>query len=165
MSEPVRDEAYFQQYVGLDIPKSIYRIKAKGLAAYAKAIGDLNPKYVGTVKEDGEPDYTGIVAHPAYAATYTIPGLFSLGDVVDDSGAPFIKNIGKLLHTGQAYDFSGCDVLTPEDAKIYTAGTLSKIWIKSNILWIEVKLESRNKEGNKLFCKTTLAVGIRPGGY
>lgn len=164
MAEKVRDEAYFQQFVGYEIPKSIYRIKAKDCVAYAKAIGDLNPKYVGVEKEGGEVDTSNIVAHPAMAAKYTIPGLFSLGDVKDPEGNPFIKNIGKLLHTGQAYDYTGCVPLIP-DEKIYTAGKLNKIWIKSNILWLQCIVESRNKEGDKLFCTTTLTVGIRPGGY
>jgi hypothetical protein len=160
MSEVVRDEKYFQQFVGFDIPKSIYRIKAKDCVAYAKAIGDLNPKYVGK-EGDAEPN---VVAHPAMAAMYTIPGLFSLADLKDPQGNPFITNIGKLLHTGQAYDFSGCVPLVPPE-KVYTFGKVTKIWIKSEILWLEASLESKNKEGDKLFCKTKLTAGIRKGGY
>jgi hypothetical protein len=162
MSAPVRDEKWFQQFVGTKIPPSIYRIRGKALVEYAKAIGDLNPKYYKEVAEGEE--VTGVVAHPAYAATYTIPGLFSLADLKSSDDQPFITNVGKLLHTGQDYDFTGCVPLVPPE-KIYTSGVITKIWIKSEILWIETKLESRNKEGDKLFCKTTCTAGIRKGGY
>ena len=75
----------------------------------------MNPKYyVETPANSSDKgDFSNIVGHPAYAATYTIPGLLmSLPEVVDDHGEKFVKNIGKLLHTAQIYDYEGCDPLT-----------------------------------------------------
>ena len=98
MSE--RDNEYFQQFIGTKIGPDKYRIKGKKLSAYAKAIGDLDPKYyVEPPTEEGvKADYSKIVAHPAFAATYTVPGvLMSLPEVVDNTGAKLIKNIGKSL--------------------------------------------------------------------
>jgi hypothetical protein len=164
MSE--RAESYFKQFEGMEVEKSIYRIKGKSLCAYAKAIGDPNPKYYIESEGVDSPDYSKIEAHPAYAATYTIPGLFKLADANGTDGQPMIKNVGKLLHTGQDYDFSGCVPLKPtETEKVYTYAKVDTISIKSEILWISVKMETKNKEGDKLFCKTTLTVGIRKGGY
>ena len=164
MSE--RSEEYFKQFVGFEIETSIYRIKGKKMSAYAKAIGDMNPKYHPKAAAEGEkPNYDDVVAHPAYAAIYTIPGLFKMADLNGEDGEPMIKNVGKLLHTGQAYDYTDCDPLTPADKKVYTDSVVSKIWIKSNILWIEVTLECRNKEKTKMFCRAVLSVGIRKGGY
>lgn len=156
-----RQEDYFKQFIGMEIEKSIYRCKAKGLVAYAKAIGATHaPYYVeGEIGEDVK-----VEAHPAYAATYTIPGLFKMADMRGTDGELMLKNVGKLLHTGQDYDFTGCvPLIAPE--KIYTSAVVSNIFIKSEILWITITMESKNKEGDKLFCKTTLTAGIRPGGY
>jgi MaoC dehydratase-like protein len=166
MSEE-RNEEYFQQFVGMDINTSIYRIKGKNLSAYATAIGDTNPKYhpQGPVAEGEKPDFSEVVAHPAYAATYTIPGLFDLADVKDEKGDPMIKNIGKLLHTGQAYDFSGCEPILGVKQKVYTSGKVAKITIKSGMLWLTAVLETWNKEKTKKFCTTTLTAGIRKGGF
>ena len=118
MSE--RDNEYFQQFVGMKIGPDKYRIKGKKLSEYAKAIGDLNPKYYvePPKEEEVKADFSGIVAHPAFAATYTVPGvLMSLPEVVDKNGEKLIKNIGKLLHTAQIYDYDGCDPLTAADKK------------------------------------------------
>lgn len=164
MSE--RKEEYFKQFVGFEIETSIYRIKGKKMSAYATSIGDTNPKYHPPAAAEGEkPDYSNIVAHPAYAAIYTIPGLFKIADLNGEDGEPMIKNVGKLLHTGQAYDYTGCDPLSIADKKVYTDAVVSKIWLKSGMLWIEVKLECRNKEKSKMFCRAVLTVGIRKGGF
>lgn len=164
MSE--RTEAYFQQFVGQKIETSIYRIKGKKMSEYAASIGDLNPKYYVEPPADGsKADYSKIVAHPAYAATYTIPGLFKIADVNGEDGQPLIKNVGKLLHTGQAYDYTDCAELTEEVGKVYTDAEMSKFWIKSEILWVEVKLVVHDKDNTKTFCRATLTVGIRKGGY
>ncbi len=81
------------------------------MSEYAKAIGDTNPKYYLEAAEGEKADYSQIEAHPAYAATYTVPCLFTLGNVKGDDGQPIILNLGKLLHTGQEYDFEGCEPL------------------------------------------------------
>lgn len=161
-----RNEEFFQQFVGIEIPRSILKVKGKKLAAYAEAIGDMNPKYHPKPAAEGEkPDYSEVVAHPAYAAAYTIPGLFKLADIKSKEGEPIIVNVGKLLHTGQDYDFSGCEPITQAAGKIYTFGKVTKIFIKSGLLWIVAVLETQDVDRTKMYCKTTVTVGVRKGGF
>lgn len=166
MSE--RDNEYFQQFIGTKIGPDKYRIKGKKLSAYAKAIGDLDPKYyVEPPTEEGvKADYSKIVAHPAFAATYTVPGvLMSLPEVVDNTGAKLIKNIGKLLHTAQIYDYDGCDPLMAADKKVVSTGEMKKIELKGDKLWVEMLFTCTNQDKTKTFCKATIKGLMRKGGY
>ena len=110
-----------------------------------KLIGDTNPKYYLEAAEGEKADYSQIETHPAYAATYTVPCLFQLGDVKGDDGQPIILNLGKLLHTGQEYDFEGCEPLK-DGEKVYTKGKIESCSIKSDILWVPVSMVATNKE-------------------
>lgn len=161
-----RPEEYFQQFNGADIDPSIFRIKGKDMSEYAKAIGETDPKYIAEPpKTEGEKaDYSKIEAHPAFAATYTVPAMLKAIDLKGKDGAPMVLNVGKLLHTGQDYDFTGCDALK-DGEKVYTKAKLEKLTIKSDILWIPVRMICQNKEGTKTFCKALITVGIRKGGY
>lgn len=168
MSELSDDELtqQFQKFVGFKTGKSIHRVKGKKLVAYAKAIGDLNPKYVNVgKKEDGKPDYSKIVAHPAYPASFTVQtggALYSLDTLKHDDGKQVITNMGKLLHTGQEYDYTGC-VPIVHGMKLITEGEVSKIWVKNGMLWIQATLKS--KSNDDLVCTTICTVGIRKGGW
>ncbi|MHA1820252.1 MAG: FAS1-like dehydratase domain-containing protein [Promethearchaeota archaeon] len=156
-----------QQFVGFKTGKSIFRVKGKKMVEYAKAIGDLNPKYVNVGKTpEGKDDYSTIVAHPAFPACFTVQtggALYSLDSLQYEDGKKLITNMGKLLHTGQEYDYTDC-VPIKAGMKLYTEGTISKIWVKNGMLWIEATLESKTKEGEKV-CTTTCTVGIRKGGW
>ena len=100
MSEP-RSEEYFKQFIGMKMGVDKYRIKGKKISAYAKAIGDMSPEfYVEPPEGDEKADFSNIVAHPAYAATYTIPGLLGqLPELKGEDGQPLVRNIGKIMHT------------------------------------------------------------------
>ena len=87
-----------------------------------------------------------------------------MGDVKGDDGQPIILNLGKLLHTGQEYDFEGCEPLK-DGEKVYTKGKIESCSIKSDILWVPVRMVATNKEETKTYCKALLTVGIRKGGY
>ncbi len=164
MSERSEEEIR-SKFLGTELTKTIFRVKGKEMVRYALAIGDNNPKYTAVKKDaNGKDDYSELVAHPAFAATFTVDALFKLADAKDADGKPLITNIGKLLHTGQAYDYTGCEPLRDGD-KVYTQGKITNLFIKSNILWIETTMETRNKEGDKLYCKCVATVGIRKGGY
>ena len=169
MSEERSEEeimAIAKEFVGMEIKPSIYRIRGKSLDMYAKAVGATNPKYFGKkVEGEKKPDYSETVAHPTFAAYYTIPGLFNLADLKGEDGQPLIKNIGKLLHTGQFYDYSGCEPLTQAAGKIYTGGVIKDICIKSGILWLSCELTTTDKDKKITYCKTTVSAGIRKGGY
>ncbi|WP_457557901.1 FAS1-like dehydratase domain-containing protein [Candidatus Harpocratesius sp.] len=162
-----RNEEYFKQFIGYEFGPDKYRVKGKNLSAYSAAIGDKNPKfYVEKPEGDEKPDYSHIVAHPAYAATYTIPGLLmQLAEVKDKEGNKLVKNIGKLLHTSQEYNYDGCDPLTPADRKVFTVGKIVNLFIKNEKLWVELLFTSTNADKTKTFCRTTIKGLLRKGGF
>lgn len=165
MAQQLSDEELtkkFQSLVGTTTPKSIFRVKGKDMVRYSLAIGDSNPKFTKIATgADGKEDFSGIVAHPAFPASFTISALMNLAELANADGK-VITNIGKLLHTGQAYDYTGC-VPIKSGMKLYSEGKVSKISVK-NLLWIEATLETKNEEG-QLVCTTIASVGIRKGGF
>ncbi len=162
-----RDEEYFKQFIGLEFGSDKYRIKGKNLSAYSRAIGDLNPKFFMEKPEgDEKPDYSKILAHPGYAATYTIPGLLMrLAEVVDSDGEKLVKSIGKLLHTSQEYNYDGCDPLTQADKKVYTKGKIVDVFVKGERLWVELLYTSTNQDETKTYCRTTIKGLLKKGGF
>lgn len=163
----VRDDEYFKQFAGKDIGTEKYRIKGKKLSDYAAAIGDFNPKYYKPKTEGEEKtDYSAISAHPAFASTYTIPGLLmSLPELVDNEGKKLVRNIGKLLHTMQEYNYEGCVPLTEADKKVVTHMKVIRNWLKGETMWTEMEFITTNEEGTKTFCKTRLQGMLRKGGF
>lgn len=161
------DEDYYKQFVGKSLGSKAYRIRGRKMSAYSKAIDDTNPKYyVPKGKGDDKPDYSKIEAHPAYAATYTIPGILeALPDVKDDAGEKLVTNIYKLLHTAQEYNYEGCVPLTDAVSKVYTKGVIKKVWIKKGMLWVEIGMTTTNEEETEIYCKTTLMGLLRQGGF
>lgn len=156
-----------QKYVGFQTGKSIYRVKGRKMVRFAKAIGSSNPKYTEVGKtEDGKKDYSNIVGHPAMPACFTVQtggALYTLDSLKNDDGSKILTNMGKLLHTGQKYDYTGTIPITHK-TKLYTYGTVSKIFVKSGILWIEITLETKTKK-DELVATTICTVGIRKGGW
>lgn len=154
-------------FIGTDFGKKSSRVKGKNMVAFAKSIFDENPKYtqVGTDSE-GKPDYSGIVAHPAFPASFTVNTggpLYNMIGLKYENGDPVIKNPGKLLHTAQKYDYTNC-VPIKHGMKLTTNGIVSNMEIKAGILWIESELTTLN-EKSELVVKTTVNVGIRSGGW
>ena len=90
--------------------------------------------------------------------------LYSLDSLKHEDGSPLIKNMGKLLHTGQKYDYTGCVPITVKMKKLYTEGEITKIWVKGGLLWIEATLTTKSDK-DELVCTTVCTVGIRPGGW
>jgi len=159
-------EEMLETFKGMEIDQSIYRVRGRTLDRYASAIGDDNPKYHGKkVEGKKKKDYSDIKPHPNFAAYSTIPGLFKLADLKDPkTGDKLIKNIGKLLHTGQFYDYSDC-VDIPPGKKVYTSGVIDDLYIKAGWLWITLTLRTTDKAEDELYCKTTVTAAIREGGY
>jgi hypothetical protein len=162
MAETVVNEERLKSFIGTKVAPSIYRVKGKKMAEFAECIGDTNPKYVGV---DG--DLSNIVAHPSFPSSFSVKALFNLADVGDAVG-PLITNIGKLLHTGQVYDYTGCAPIVPSIDKLYTHAEITNIFIKSSILWVEVTMKTTDSQEvgqGTLYCTTIATVGIRKGGY
>ncbi len=164
---PEYDEEYYKRFVGKSLGSKAYRIRGRKMSEYANSIADQNSKYYVSKPKNGEkPDYSTIEAHPAYASTYTIPGILdALPNVEDDDGNKLVTNIYKLLHTAQEYTYDGCVPLTDAVKKVYTAGSIDKIWIKKGMLWVEIGMTTTNEDKSETYCHTTLSGLLRQGGF
>jgi hypothetical protein len=165
MSE--RTEEYFQQFLGYEFEPQRYRIKGKNLASLSELLEETNPKYHGIPPDSSEEkiDYSQVVAHPAYAPLYIVPGLFSYGGLLGEDGKPLIKNPGKILHTGQTLDYTNCVPLTAADKKIYTDAKISRIKVVNGKLWIDISTITRNQDNSKIFCKSIMTIMVSKGGF
>ena len=142
--EELIPQEILDKFLGSDTGKKIFRVKGKDMVAYAKAIGETRPEYIEPgVKEDGKPDYSNIIGHPALPAMWTISAMMGVDDAnfINDEGQK-VKldiNYAKLLHTGQEYDYTDC-VQVKDGDKLTTVGTLAECFIKGSpgkeILWL-----------------------------
>jgi len=169
--EEIKQSELYQVFVNKKINKSIFRVKGKKMLEFAEALGDLNPKYVkvGT-KENGKPDYSNIVAHPAFPNCFTVDAAFDLVGWKfplkegQTEPTPFITNYGKILHTGQLYNYTNAVTPIKHGQKLYTTGYLKKAFIRKGSLWLEMHQDTHTKEGD-LVCQSTVEVIFRKGGY
>jgi hypothetical protein len=169
--EEIKLSEKYQVFVGKKINKDTHRMKGYKMVEFAEAFGDTNPKYVGVgVKEDGKPDYDSIIAHPAY------PNCFTVNAALDLIGwkfplkegqkepTPLILSFGKVLHTGQTYDYSNAVRPMKHGDKLYTTGYLEKAWIRNDRLWLVMHLDTHTSEGD-LVVQTTVETVFRTGGF
>jgi hypothetical protein len=161
----------YQIFVGKELNKSIFRVKAKNMIEFAESVGMTSPKYTEVkINEDGKPDYSKIVAVPTFPNCWTVDSCF---DMVNwryplkegqEEAEKFITNYGKVLHTSQFYDYSNAEVPIQHGQKLYTTGILAKAYIKADKLWLENHLETKTSEG-KLVLEAKVMVCVRRGGF
>ncbi len=163
----------YKQFIGKKLAKKIHRVRSKYMLQLAELLGNTNPKYVGITKEDGTVDKSNIIAHPAYPALFTVGDNGAAFDVMgwrfppsegEEKGPLLIKNIGKLLHTAQEYDYSRAEVPIKDGQKLNIEGVLEQAYIKSDMLWLVVRLYARSQEG-KLAVESLASFTIRKGGW
>ena len=162
-----RSEQYFEQFLGYEFEPQRYRIKGKNLTSLAELINETNRKYYPTQPNSSEQklDFSQVIAHPAYAPLYIVPGLFSYGGLKGEDGELLIKNPGKILHTGQSLDYSDCVPLSAADKKIYTDAKISRIEVRDEKLWIDISTVTRNPDNSKIFCKSIMTIMVSRGGF
>lgn len=148
---------------GTEIPGSTnFNIRYRTLVNFAKIYGITDSKYVGSEEE-------GIVACHAFANYFTVKALYKLvlGIKVVQNGEErgVVLNPGKILHTGNQYNWEGCVDIKPGD-KLKATGKIGKMWLneKNMILFTEFLVNVKN-QNNEPVCKVTIAAGIRKGGY
>ncbi|MHA1729999.1 MAG: FAS1-like dehydratase domain-containing protein [Promethearchaeota archaeon] len=153
----------YKHLIGIKSEGRKFEVKGEHMVNYARAITDDNEKYTKVGKtSDGKLDYSEIIAHPAYPATFVL-GSIPLNKVKHKNGDPVIKQFFLLLHTGIEYDYTSCIPIKAGD-NLTSVGKLSNIFIKSHMLWIEMTVETKNEKG-ELVVKSKLTFGIQPGGY
>jgi len=163
----------FQIFKGKELKRVIHRVKGKNLVKFSKLMGNKNPKYIGIEKEDGTVDFSNVIAHPCY------PNCFSVGDngaAFDVTGWRFppeegqeegfkvIRNFGKLLHTAQEYDYSTAEETIKHGQKLNVTGFMEEIYVKSEKMWMIVRLEARTQE-NKLVVVSKVSTCVTKGGF
>ncbi|OLS16261.1 MAG: hypothetical protein RBG13Loki_0084 [Promethearchaeota archaeon CR_4] len=173
MSADLIPDEVLKKFVGFPIGKKIFRVKGKDMVEFAKAIGETRPEYItpaGT-KEDGKPDFSNIIGHPAYPAMWALSAAAGVEEAnyTDDKGKKWKLdvNMAKLLHTAQEYDYKGCVPIKDGD-KLYTFGKLADANIKGSpgkeLLFVTIDEETKNDKG-ELVVRIKVAAGIRKGGY
>jgi hypothetical protein len=72
---------------------------------------------------------------------------------------------GKLLHTGNRYNWDGC-VDVKQGDKLTVAGKCTKVWLieENMMLFAEFFVKVRNQNEEPV-CYITITAGFRPGGY
>jgi len=137
-------------------------IRYKSLVNFAKVYGINDQKYIGS-EEDG------IVACHAYANHFTIKAVYKLliGFKVEQNGEPrtIMRDPGKLLHTGNIYNWDGCVDVKPGD-KLFITGTCEDVWLneKNMMLFYKFLVDVKNQDEQPV-CKVVITAGVRKGGY
>lgn len=137
--------------------KARFRVKYENLVNFAKCFGIEDPKYVGSEDE--------IVAFPAFANAFFVKAFYKLvpGLKLEQNGKKrmVLLDPGKLLHASQEYEF--IKDIRPGD-KLTSTATIGDVWEKNLRLFIELKLEAVNQNG-ELVTKGSTVATIAPGGY
>jgi hypothetical protein len=148
---------------GIEIPGSAtVNIRYKTLVNFAKVYGITDPKYVGS-EEDG------IVACHAFANHFTIKAVYKLllGVKIEQDGKTrgIMLDPGKLLHTGNVYNWDGCVDVKPGD-KLKVAGSCEDAWLneKNMILFYKFLVNVKNQNEEPV-CDVVITAGVRKGGY
>ena len=151
--EKIYDESYYQKFIGKTLGTKGYRIRGRKMSNFSEALDDTRSNYyVPKPADKSKPDFSKIEAHPAYASTYTVPGILSsLPDLADEDGNKLVTNIYKLLHTGQKYSYDGCVPLKDSVTKVYTKGIINKAWINKGMLWVEIGKTTQHHQKGKVF--------------
>ena len=156
-------EFLIENLPGKELPGSArINVRYKNLINFAKCFGITEPKYVGLEEE-------GIVACHAYANAYTIKGLYTLAPgvklVQNGEERGVIRDPGKILHTGNQYNWEGCVDIKPGD-KLKATGKCGKLWLgeKNMMLFVEIFVKAKN-QNNEPVCNVIATAGVRKGGY
>jgi len=148
---------------GMEIPGSAtFNIRHRNLVKFAKVYGITDPKYVGSEEE-------GVVACHAFANYFTVKALYKLvlGIKVEQNGKErgLVRDPGKMLHTGNRYNWEGCVNIKSGD-KLKVTGKCGKVWLieKNMILFVEFLINIKN-QNNEPVCNVVITAGLRKGGY
>ena len=156
-------EFLIENVKGVGIPGSAkVNIRYKTLVNFAKVYGIIDPKYIGS-EEDG------IVACHAFANHFTIKAVYKLliGFNVIQNGETrgIMLDPGKLLHTGNIYNWDSCVDVKPGD-KLHITGSCEDVWLneKNMMLFYKFFINVKNQNEEPV-CNVVITAGVRKGGY
>ena len=163
----------YKVFIGREFKSSKHRVKAKTMVKFAKLLGSNDPKYIGVELEDGTLETSNIVAHNCY------PAFFSVGDAGvafefldwrfppkegEEKGEKMVKHAGLLVHGAQEYDYSKAEIPIQPGQKLTVTAVMENVYIKSEKLWLVVRVLAHTKEG-KLVVESVVTSVIRKGGW
>jgi acyl dehydratase len=140
----------YKEFVGKEMKGFKVKIAQEKIKKYCEAVGHMNPRYVDENREGGT------IVPPEAAAMYGMgvwTGLMSAGGL--------IKDFGRLLHTGQSYEYF--EPVRPGD-ELTVESKLVDVHEKGNMLWITAEGTMYNQDGKKTTV-SRITAGIRPGGF
>jgi hypothetical protein len=148
---------------GVGIPGKVsVNIRYKKLVNFAKVYGITDPKYIRS-EEDG------VVACHAFANHFTIKAVYKLligfNVVQDGETRGIMLDPGKLLHTGNIYNWDGCVDVKPGD-KLHITGSCEDAWLneKNMMLFYKFFINVKNQNEEPV-CNVVITAGVRKGGY
>ncbi len=161
-------ESDLQKFQQIKFKPQKFRVKGNKIVRYAKALQVSDPKYITPkMNEDGDSDYSQIVAHPSIGGMFTMQNVLTyVGLSVDaDDGRKAIigKNLENVLHAGQSYNFRGCAPIHAKD-KLLSSMKIEDMYYKKDLLYISIGMNTVNQEDVKVL-KTIVTVVMTPGGY
>lgn len=143
-------ESKYDKYVGMAFPPVTFEVTGERIRNYAKATDDM--------KEFLEKDDSKLVAPLAFTSVYWISSFTHLGKLV---GEGIIKDLSKLLHGGQRYEFLA--PVKPGD-KLELQTEIKEIYVKNNMLFLVFNITVKN-QNDEMVSKITTTFIIRPGGF
>ncbi len=152
-----------QNLSGMEIPGSVsVSIRYKNLVNFANIYGITDPKYVGS-------EENGVIACHGFANYYNIKAIYKLliGFKLNQDGKErgLFLDPGKLLHTGNRYNWDGCVDIKQGD-KLTLTGKCTNAWlIEDNMMLFTEFLVNVKNQNEEPVCKITITAGIRKGGY
>jgi acyl dehydratase len=144
-------ENKYDKYIGMTFSPITFEVTADRIKNYAKATDDMEPELFK--KEDKK-----IVAPLAFTSVYWISSFASLGNLIKEG---ILKDLSKLLHGGQRYEFLA--PVKPGD-KLELQVTIKNIYVKNEMLFLVLNIPVKN-QNNEMVSRVTTTFIIRPGGF
>jgi len=144
-------ESKYEKYIGMKFPPLTFEVTGDRIRSYARATDDLKPEFL-------DEDDSKLVAPLSFTSVYWITSVVSLGKFKEEG---IIKDVSKLLHGGQRYEFFR--PVRPGD-KLRLHVEVKDIYVKNNMLFLVYDVPVENQNG-EMVSKVTTTFIIRPGGF
>jgi acyl dehydratase len=144
-------EGKYNKYIGRTFSPVTFEVTGERIRNYAKATDETKPEFL-------EKDDRKLIAPLPFTSVYWISSFASLGKLGEEG---IIKDISKLLHGGQRYEF-----LAPVKSgdKLELQVEIKDIYVKNNMLFLVFNIPVKN-QNNEMVSRVTTTFIIRSGGF
>ncbi len=144
-------EDKYEKLKGYKFPPNTFEVTGDAIRAYAKSTDDLKPEYI-------DPDDSKIIAPPSFLSVIFLPSFYTAGALAEEG---IIKDLTKLLHGGQRYEYY--EPIRPGDI-LESQAEVVDIYVKNNMLFLIFDIPIKKQDGTLVGKVITTAI-IRPGGF